>query len=81
MRQTLNVEAGSYEIILTDENLSKTFEDLKSFIGERKNLFVVSQKVYKIYKKDLGLNKFNCFVLKDGEKEKNFCNYIKKNYV
>ena len=77
MRQTLNVEAGSYEIVLTDENIDKTFEDLKAFIADKKSLFVVSQKVYKLYKEELSLNKLNSLVLKDGEKEKNFCNYTK----
>ena len=40
-------------------------------------MVVISQKVYKLYGKTLGFGKDEIFVLKDGEKEKNFTNYKK----
>ena len=42
-----------------------------------KYVVVISEKVYKLYDKNLGFNPENIFVLKDGEKEKNFKNYQK----
>ncbi len=77
MRQTLNVEAGNYQIILSDETFSKLMEDVLAFTNTQKRLFVISKKVYKLYKEKLGLIDTELLILNDGEKEKNFKNYTK----
>lgn len=77
MRQILNVEVGNYNITLTDDSLAKTFEEVLEMSSEQKHLFVISKKVYKLYKKELNLNENEILVLPDGEKEKNYKNYIK----
>ena len=77
MRQTLNVEVKNYNIIISDDNFAKLMEDLQVFTSGQKRLFVISKKVYNIYKKELGLCEDEVLVLNDGEKEKNFKNYIK----
>ena len=77
MRKILKVEVKGYEIILTDENFSQLSEEIFSYTSEQKRLFVVSKKVYKLYKQKLGLCDSEVLILNDGEKEKNFQNYLK----
>ncbi|MCQ2754138.1 MAG: iron-containing alcohol dehydrogenase, partial [bacterium] len=81
MIQTINVtpESGSksYTIKITVEDVMKLASELNFQIGERKCLYVVSKKVYKLYSEALGLNNQNVFILKDGERQKNFKNYQK----
>ncbi len=77
MRQTLNVEVKNYNIIISDDKFSKLMEEIDTLTSGKKRLFVVSKKVYGLYKEQLGLYEGEVFVLKDGEKEKNFKNYIK----
>ena len=77
MKQILNVDVKNYEIVISDDNFSKLIEEIQTFTAGQKRLFVVSQKVYRLYKKELNLSASEVFVLKDGEKEKNFKNYIK----
>lgn len=77
MRQILNVEVKDYNIIITDDSFTNLMEELISYTSEQKRLFVVSQKVYKLYKKELDLSEYDFIVIKDGEKEKNFKNYVK----
>lgn len=77
MKQILNVETQNYNIIISDDNFTKFIEDISEYTRDKKCLWVISKKVYQLYKKILNLNNFNILVLKDGEKEKNFKNYIK----
>lgn len=77
MRQTLNVEIGNYNIIITDDSIQKMMEEVLSYTKTQKRLFVVSKKVYSLYKAQLGLCDCEFIVLNDGEKEKNFKNYVK----
>ena len=77
MRQTLNVEVKNYNIVITDDKFSKLMDELDTLTSGKKRLFVVSKKVYQLYKEHLGLYECEVFVLKDGEREKNFKNYIK----
>ena len=77
MRQTLNVEVKNYNIIISDDKFSKLMSEIDEITSEKKRLFVVSNKVYKLYKKQLSLYDGEVLVLKDGEKEKNFKNYLK----
>ncbi len=77
MRQTLSVEAKNYDIVISDDKFSKLMDDLLSFTNGQKRLFVISKKVYQLYKEELGLCDCEVLILNDGEKEKNFKNYIK----
>lgn len=82
MKQILNVEIKnsqepSYNITISDNDINKTMSDVKSFIGDKKALFVLSKRVYKLYKNELNLDVKNIFILNDGEKEKNIKNYTK----
>ena len=68
-------EEKSYPIIIENETISdlrkKIFNNLESY------LVVISAKVEKLYGKQLNIPKKYKFILKDGEKEKNFKNYKK----
>ena len=77
MRQTLHVEVQNYDIVISDDKFSRLMEEINSLTLNKKRLFVVSKRVYNLYKTELELLDFEVFVLKDGEKEKNFKNYIK----
>ena len=67
----------SYPIIIENENIPNLAEKLISYIGKKNYLAVISQKVEKLYGRMLNIPKKNKFILKDGEKEKNFKNYKK----
>ena len=77
MKQTLNVEAGNYQIIITDDSFDSFTSGLNAFTSKQKRLFVVSKKVYKLYKEVLNLQNEAVLVLNDGEKEKNIKNLLK----
>lgn len=65
----------SYPIIIENEAITdlreKVFANLESY------LVVISAKVEKLYGRKLNIPKERKFILKDGEKEKNFKNYKK----
>lgn len=65
----------SYPIIIENEAITdlreKVFANLESY------LVVISAKVEKLYGRKLNIPKERKFILKDGEKEKNFTNYRK----
>ena len=77
MRQVLNVEKHNYEIVITDISFEDFKSEINDYLKDKKCLYVVSKRVYGLYAKVLGLNKEEVFILNDGEKEKNFKNYIK----
>lgn len=77
MRQSLNVEVKNYNIIISDDSFQKLMEEVLSFTNSQKRLFVISKNVYNLYKDELGLCDCEVLILNDGEKEKNFKNYIK----
>ena len=77
MKQILNVEVENYDIVISDDKFSKLMDEILDFTKGQKRLFVVSQKVYQLYKSILNLCECEVFVLKDGEKEKNLKNYAK----
>ncbi len=77
MKQTLTVDANGYDIIISNDEFSKLVEDLNAFTYGQKRLIVISKKVYGLYKTKLNLNPDELFILNDGEREKNFKNYIK----
>lgn len=70
-------EEKSYPIIIKTEEIADLAKKILSYVKDKKYLVVISEKVEKIYGKQLNIPKENKFVLKDGEKEKNFKNYQK----
>ena len=73
----INSEEKSYPILIENEEISELKKKIFDYIKNRNFLVVISQKVEKLYGKKLNIPKENKFVLKDGEKEKNFKNYEK----
>ena len=67
----------NYPIIIEHNNIEELKLKILSCVRGTKFLVVISEKVDKLYGKILGFNKSEKFVLKDGEKEKNFNNYKK----
>lgn len=65
----------SYPIVIENEAITDLHE--KVFANLENYLVVISAKVEKLYGKQLNIPKNRNFVLKDGEKEKNFTNYKK----
>lgn len=70
-------EEKNYSIFIEDEDILLLKEKILSYVEGKKYLVVISQKVEKLYGKTLGFAKEYVYVLKDGEKEKNFNNYKK----
>ncbi len=70
-------EEKSYPILIENEEISSLMEKVFAFINGKKYFVVISEKVEKLYGKTLGIPKENKFILKDGEKEKNFKNLEK----
>ena len=68
----INSENTSYPIFIENEEIQQTFNEIKLLLEKRNYLAVVSEKVEKLYGKILNIPREHKFVLKDGEKEKNF---------
>ena len=68
-------EEKSYPIFIENEEISVLSEKLFALVKNRKYLAVISEKVDKLYGKALGISQENKFILKDGEKEKNFTDF------
>lgn len=66
-------EEKTYPIIIENQAISDLKEKIISSLQGKNYLVVISEKVNKIYGKILDFD--NKFVLKDGEKQKNFKNY------
>lgn len=66
-----------YPIQITDSDISDLKPQILAQIRGSKFLVIISEKVNKLYGKILGFNDDEKFILKDGEKEKNFKNYQK----
>ena len=62
---------------IENEEIQQTFNEIKLLLEKRNYLAVVSEEVEKLYGKILNIPREHKFVLKDGEKEKNFKNYKK----
>lgn len=77
MRLNLQVEVNNYNIEISDNKFDKLKADLDEFTYGKKRLFVVSKEVYMLYKDELSLDIDETLVLPDGEKEKNYKNYLK----
>jgi len=70
-------EDKSYPINISSEPISELKNELEKIIFNRNYLIVINQKVYRLYKKQLKLDKKHIFVMPDGEKYKNFETYKK----
>lgn len=67
----------SYPILINNDDISNIKNTILNKIGTNNYIIIFSEKVYKLYYKELKFPKDKIFVLKDGEKEKNFKNYTK----
>ncbi len=67
----------SYPLYIESSEISELVRKLKPYTSDRKVFVVISEKVNKLYGKTLNIPAVDTFVLKDGEKEKNFNNYKK----
>lgn len=67
----------SYPVIIEWDEISNMREKILSYASGGKFLVVISKQVEKLYGDALGFSKEEKFILKDGEKEKNFRNYKK----
>ena len=79
--QTLNVKINSseksYPIIIRNNDIPELYGEILDITGKNNCLAVISQKVFQLFGNFLNLPKERIFILKDGEKEKNFKTYQK----
>lgn len=73
----INSKEQYYPIIINNEDISDLAKKIFNFTEGKNYLVVISEKVEKLYGKKLNIPKEKKFILKDGEKEKNFTNYKK----
>ena len=67
----------NYPILIEQDNIENLKSKIQKYLNCSNYLVVISEKVNKLYGKLLNFNKQNTFILKDGEKQKNFINYKK----
>ncbi len=80
MRQILKVQIEDkkeYLIDISDCGFEKLNQELYEYTKGQKRLVVMSKKVYKLYSGDLNFSDDEIFIFPDGEKEKNYKNYLK----
>jgi len=66
-----------YPIYINKEPINVLVEQLNKESENKRRLIVISEKVYKLYRKTFKFNKKELFILKDGEEQKNIQNYLK----
>ncbi len=77
---TVNIsetKASQYPIYINSEPITELKKELDKVTEGKKRLVIFSEKVYKLYKKELDFDRSEIFVLKDGEIQKNIKNYAK----
>ena len=80
MKQILQVditEEKKYNIEISDDSFIELSKSINEFTKGQKRLIVISKKVYEIYGKKFDFLEDEYYILKDGEKEKNYSNYLK----
>ena len=80
MKQTLKVQISenkNYLIDISDSSFASFNQEIYEFTRGQKRLVVMSKKVYKLYFKDLNFDEEEILIFPDGEKEKNYKNYLK----
>jgi len=80
MKQVLKVQISDnkeYLIDISDSSFEELNKDIFEYTMGQKRLVVMSKKVYKLYSADLNFGDEEIFILPDGEREKNYNNYLK----
>lgn len=80
MKQTLNVQISDkkeYLIQISDGSFEELNQEIYELTRNQKRLVVISKRVYKLYSGDLNFDDEEFLILPDGEKEKNYKNYLK----
>ena len=80
MRQILKVnicDNKEYLIDISDSSFEKLNQAIFEYTKNQKRLFVISKKVYKLYKNEFDFAKEEILLFPDGEQEKNYRNYLK----
>ena len=80
MKQTLKVSIGKnkkYDIQISDLGFDELCREVLEYTKKQKRLIVISKKVYKLYKHELNFDEKELLIFPDGEKEKNYKNYLK----
>ena len=80
MRQVLKVQISDnkeYLIDISDCGFEKLNQEIYELTKGQKRLVVMSKKVYKLYSGDLNFSDDEVLIFPDGEKEKNYKNYLK----
>ena len=73
----INSQETKYPIFIDNEPIDNLYKKLLDIVADKNYFVVISEKVEKIYGKNLKFPKNRKFILKDGEKEKVF-NNLKK---
>ena len=80
MRQILKVQISDekeYLIEISDSDFVKFNQEISEYTKGQKRLIVMSKKVYKLYSDSLLFKDDEIFIFPDGEKEKNYKNYLR----
>ena len=80
MRQILKVQISDnkeYLVDISDSGFANFNQEIYEYTRGQKRLVVMSKKVYKLYAEDLNFDDDEIFIFPDGEKEKNYQNYLK----
>ena len=77
MKLLLHVDVENYDIEISDNSFSSLLYEIEEYTAEQRKLYVVSQKVFNIYRDSLNFKLNEVLILPDGEKEKNVKNYLK----
>ncbi len=80
MHQILKVQISDnneYLIDISDSSFAKLNQEIFEFTRGQKRLVVMSKKVYNLYSEDLNFDDDEILIFPDGEKEKNYKNYLK----
>ena len=75
--KTPDTKGIEYPIHINSEPIINLKKEIDEQTKDRKRLIIFSEKVYKLYKKELDFNSSEIFILKDGETQKNIKNYEK----
>lgn len=67
----------SYPIYINNIDINNLKSAILNEIDNKNYIVIISKNVYKLYSKTLDFPKAQIFILKDGEQEKNYKNYIK----
>lgn len=77
LKMTIPQSESEYEIYIDNSPVEALYKDLLARTQSRKRLIIFSEKVFKLYAKNLPFPKHEVFVLRDGEAQKNIKNYFK----